>query len=67
VSPRYITELLGHLQVAFTMQAYAHVLPEVQKEVATKEVATKMDEILGPNPLLPALQPTPLRPGFPDG
>ena len=42
VSPRYITELLGHSQVSFTMQTYAHVLPEVQTQVATK-----MDEILG--------------------
>src|SRR5215467_4665470 len=46
VSPRYITELLGHTQVSFTMQTYAHVLPEVQKQVATK-----MDEILGVNPV----------------
>jgi integrase len=43
VSPRYITELLGHSQVSFTMQTYAHILPEVQKQVATK-----MDEILTP-------------------
>jgi integrase len=46
VSPRYITELLGHSQVSFTMQTYAHVLPEVQKQVATK-----MDEILAPKPV----------------
>ncbi len=46
VSPRYITELLGHSQVSFTMQTYAHVLPEVQKQVASK-----MDEILGPKPV----------------
>src|SRR5262249_51532030 len=43
VSPRYITELLGHSQVSFTMQTYAHVLPEVQKQVAAK-----MDEIFAP-------------------
>ena len=46
VSPRYIAELLGHSQVSFTMQTYAHVLPEVQKQVATK-----MDEILVPKPV----------------
>lgn len=46
VSPRYITELLGHSQVSFTMQTYAHVLPEVQKQVAEK-----MDEILTPSPV----------------
>jgi integrase len=46
VSARYISELLGHSQVSFTMQTYAHVLPEVQREVATK-----MDEILAPKPV----------------
>jgi len=35
-----------HSQVAFTMQIYAHALPEVQKQVATKT-----DEILAPNPV----------------
>jgi integrase len=46
VSPRYITELLGHSQVSFTMQTYAHVLPEVQKRTAAA-----MDEILTPKPV----------------
>ena len=46
VSPRYITELLGHSQVSFTMQTYAHVLQEAQKQVANK-----MDEILGAKPV----------------
>jgi len=43
VSPKYISDLLGHSQVSLTMQTYAHVLPEVQRFVATK-----MDEILNP-------------------
>ncbi|HWQ52102.1 MAG TPA: site-specific integrase [Bryobacteraceae bacterium] len=43
VSPRYISDLLGHSQVSFTMQTYAHVLPHVQREVADK-----MDAILNP-------------------
>ncbi len=43
VSPRYISDLLGHSQVSFTMQTYAHVLPHVQRDVATK-----MDQILNP-------------------
>lgn len=43
VSPKYIADLLGHSQVAFTMQTYAHVLAE-----AKREVATQMDAILGP-------------------
>jgi integrase len=46
VSPRYITELLGHSQVSFTMQTYAHVLPEVKRGAASK-----MDEILAPKPV----------------
>jgi integrase len=46
VKPRYITELLGHSNVSFTMQVYAHALREVQREVATK-----MDEILAPKPV----------------
>ncbi len=45
VSPRYISDLLGHSQVSFTMQTYAHVLPHVQREVADK-----MDAILNPAP-----------------
>jgi integrase len=58
VSPRYITELLGHSQVSFTMQTYAHVLPEVQKQVATK-----MDEILKRKPVATsvATSPVPVR------
>ena len=36
VSPRYISDMLGHAQVSFTMQTYAHVLPHVLREVATK-------------------------------
>jgi integrase len=43
VSPKYIAELLGHSRVSFTMETYAHALPEVQREVAAK-----MDEILAP-------------------
>jgi hypothetical protein len=46
IPARYITELLGHSQVSFTMQTYAHALPEVQKQVAAK-----MDEILTPKPV----------------
>jgi integrase len=46
VSPWYIAELLGHSPVSFTMQAYAHVLLEVQKPVATR-----MDETLTPKPV----------------
>jgi integrase len=44
VSPKYIAELLGHSNVSFTLQTYAHVLPEVQQQVAAK-----MDETLAWN------------------
>lgn len=56
VSPRYIMELLGHSQVSFTLQTYAHILPEVQKQVAVK-----MDEILAPKPVatMVATKPSP--------
>ncbi len=43
VSPRYVSDLLGHSQVSFTMQTYAHVLPQIRKDVASK-----MDEIFSP-------------------
>jgi integrase len=56
VSARYIAELLGHTQVSFTMQTYAHVLPEVQKQVATK-----MDEILAPGPVATKVATKPSR------
>lgn len=60
VSPRYITDLLGHSQVSFTMQTYAHVLAPVRKEVAAK-----MDEILATpaaeNPVA-TLVATPVKP-----
>jgi len=43
VPPKYISQLLGHKQVAFTMQTYAHVIKETQKQVAEN-----MDAILQP-------------------
>jgi integrase len=41
VSPKYIAQLLGHKQVAFTMQTYAHVIRETHQQLADK-----MDSIL---------------------
>ena len=43
VSPRYVSELLAHSNVSFTMQTYAHVLVKTKREVATQ-----MDIILSP-------------------
>ena len=41
VHPRLIMDILGHSQIAITMNLYAHVIPAMQKEVAAR-----MDEIL---------------------
>ncbi len=43
VHPRIIMEILGHSQIAVTMNLYAHVIPAMQKEVAAQ-----MDAILAP-------------------
>jgi integrase len=43
VSPRYVSELLAHSSVSFTMQTYAHVLDQTKREVAAQ-----MDAILKP-------------------
>jgi len=43
VSPKHIADLVGHSQVSFTMQTYAQVLNEAQKDNAVK-----MDAILNP-------------------
>ena len=43
VHPRLIMEILGHSQIAITMNLYAHVIPAMQKEVAAR-----MDAILAP-------------------
>jgi integrase len=36
VHPRLIMEILGHSQIAITMNLYAHVIPAMQKEVAAQ-------------------------------
>ncbi len=51
VSPKYISQMLGHTQVAFTMQTYAHVIKEAQQQSADK-----MDAIL--NPVAPQVAPS---------
>ncbi len=32
VHPRVVMEILGHSQISLTMNTYAHVLPEAQRE-----------------------------------
>jgi integrase len=43
VHPRLIMEILGHSQIAITMNLYAHVSAPMQREVATR-----MDTVLAP-------------------
>ena len=41
VHPRVVMETLGHSQIGLTMNTYSHVLPELQREAASK-----MDSLL---------------------
>ena len=36
VSPRVVMEVLGHSEIALTMNAYSHVAPELQREAAKR-------------------------------
>jgi integrase len=36
VSPRVVMEVLGHSEIALTMNAYSHVVPELQREAAER-------------------------------
>lgn len=36
VSPRVVMEVLGHSEIALTMNAYSHVVPELQREAALR-------------------------------
>ena len=36
VSPRVVMEVLGHSEIALTMNAYSHVVPELQRDVAQR-------------------------------
>ncbi|MCL5744442.1 MAG: site-specific integrase [Acidobacteria bacterium] len=46
VHPRVVMELLGHSQIAITMNTYSHVVPALRKDAADK-----MDAILNPPPM----------------
>jgi integrase len=43
-SPRLVMELLGHSQIAVTMNTYSHVLPTRRKKVASRMEAILMAE-----------------------
>jgi integrase len=36
ISPRVVMEVLGHSEIALTMNAYSHVVPELQREAANR-------------------------------
>jgi len=36
VPARVVMEVLGHSQIALTMNTYAHVIPELRREAATR-------------------------------
>lgn len=36
VSPRVVMEILGHSQIALTMNTYTHVLPELNRDAADR-------------------------------
>ena len=36
VSPRVVMDILGHSEIAMTMDTYSHVVPELQRGVADK-------------------------------
>lgn len=40
VPPRVVMEILGHSQIALTMNTYSHVAPEVSREAANRIAET---------------------------
>src|ERR1700721_2856770 len=42
VSPKVVSELLGHTSAAFTLDVYSHVLPHMQDDAAAKVEAVLM-------------------------
>ena len=50
VSPKIVSERLGHATVAFTLQTYVHVIPVMDEQAA----ATAAAFILGPKPAIAA-------------
>ncbi len=36
VSPRVVMDVLGHSQIALTMNTYTHVLPQLRREAAER-------------------------------
>jgi hypothetical protein len=51
VSPKIVSERLGHATVAFTMQVYAHVIPGMQADAAAafSDLVFRDDDADGPD------------------
>ena len=47
VSPKVISEQLGHASVAFTLDVYSHVLPHMQEAAAERVQALLMNATIG--------------------
>jgi integrase len=65
VSPKIISEQLGHASVAFTLDVYSHVLPHMQDAAAEKVEALLGVPKTDAKPRQTAAGPT-LVAGFPD-
>jgi integrase len=51
VHPRVVMELLGHSQIAITMNTYSHVVPALMKEAANQmDAALKTPEPVAAKP-----------------
>jgi integrase len=43
VSPKVVSERLGHASVSFTLDVYSHVLPGMQEDAAAKVTSLVLD------------------------
>jgi integrase len=46
VSPKVVSEQLGHASTAFTLDTYAHVLPHMQEEAAARVEAVLIGDVM---------------------
>ncbi len=44
VSPRVVMEVLGHSEIAMTMNTYSHVIPQLRRDVADRMEALLTNE-----------------------
>ena len=46
-SPRTVMETLGHSQIALSMNTYAHVLPQAEREALNQAARARFEEASG--------------------